>query len=134
MERKLANVILNRYGVEDRFDLRILGIKFHFGIKPISGRNIIRISYEISCMSEITDETQMVFHALIEHSGNIKNICNSIAIATNSPFKTFVSYLISRLSLENIETLWNIVLKQSNPSFFLSTMVSAKSMNLMKKS
>lgn len=132
-ESRLAKVILGKCGDEDKFDLTYMGIKFKLGIKPLSGTKVVKISEQVCKMSEIIDEQQTVFQAMMEHSENIKFVCNAIAIATGSWFTTIVAKGISRLSLEDIETLWNITIRQSNAAFFLNIMVSAKQMNLMKK-
>ena len=133
MEQKLSQIILGKCGEEDRFDLTFLGIKFKLGIKPLSGTKVVKVSEQVCMMSEIKDEQQTVFQAMMEHSENIKFVCNAIAIATGSWFTTIVSKGISRLALEDIETLWNITIRQSNAAFFLNIMTSAKNLNLMKK-
>ena len=132
-ENRLAKVILGKCGDEDKFDLTFLGIKFKLGIKPLSGTKVVKVSEQICKMSEIADEGQTVFHAMTQHSKNLKYVARAIAIATGSWFTAIVARGIQDLALEDMETLWNITIRQSNAAFFLNIMTSAKNLNLMKK-
>lgn len=133
MEERLSKVILGKCGEEDKFDLTFFGIKFKLGIKPLSGTRVVKVSEQVCKMSEIVDEQQTVFHAMMQHSKNIKYVARAIAIATGSWFTPIVARGIQDLALEDIETLWNITIRQSNAAFFLNIMTSAKNLNLMKK-
>lgn len=132
-EERLAKVVLGKCGEEDKFDLTFLGIKFKLGIKPLSGTKVVKVSEQVCKMSEIVDEQQTVFHAMMQHSKNIKYVARAIAVATGSWFTAIVARGIQDLALEDIETLWNITIRQSNAAFFLNIMTSAKNLNLMKK-
>lgn len=132
MEEKLAGVILGEATSEDKFTLTHWKFKFNLSIKPISGYNMMRISSELSRCTDNIDNAQTAFQALVGDAKNIKHICNCISIATGTKYRRIVSKIISKLSLEDIAKLWNIVERQSNADFFLHIMASATQLNILK--
>ncbi len=133
MEKELANVILGRVEDGDKFEIKYWGIKFKLSIKPLSPKKLIAISGFLCRIREI-EEGQSSFHALMKTADDLKLICNSIAISTGFPFRRFLCGAIMKLSLEDVETLFNILIKQSNAAFFLNTMVLGKNLNILKLS
>ena len=70
---------------------------------------------------------------MMNHAENLDHICMAISYATNARFKKFASSVIASLPIEDVKKLWQVVLKQSDPSSFFFIMISAKGMNKMKK-
>ena len=133
MEEELANVILGEATEKDKFVIRHWGIKLKLCIKPLSPKKIIKINRFLCRIKEIKDENQSMFHAMLENSSDLKLTCRAIAISTNFPFKRFVYSAIMKSPLEAIDIMMKILIKQSNATFFLSIMASAKNMNYLAK-
>lgn len=132
-DAEAANVILGEAGEGDKFTLKYGIFKLRLSIKPVTARDMIRISREVCKISAEIDMNDAMFPQMAEQAGGLKYVCRSIAIATGTPYVRLVSRAISRLSLKDIFKLWNIVVKQSDPSSFFFIMVSARGMNKMKK-
>jgi len=132
-EAEAANVILGEAGEGDKFILRYGIFKFRLSVRPVTARDMIRISREVCHINAQIDMNEAMFPQLAEQAGGLKYVCNSIAIATGTKYVKLVSRAISRLSLGDIFKLWNIVVKQSDPSSFFFIMISAKGLNKMKK-
>lgn len=130
-EVEAANVILGRSGAGDKFKIRFGVLRLNLSIPPVTVRGLIKISREISQIAEIDPELSS-FQAQIQNAHSLKYICNAIAIATGSRFTGIISRAVSKLEIKHIQTLWSIVLKQSDPSSFFFIMVSAKGLNQMK--
>lgn len=132
-EERLAKLILNKTSAEDCFDIEHKGKTLKLGVRPLSGRRLVEVSEQLSKCSNLEDNGQSVFHALMENASNLKYVCKAIAIATEAKNLKKTTEAIYNLELSQIETLWNIVVKNSDASFFFSIMNSAKNLNLMKK-
>ena len=133
MEEKLAKLLLNKTSPEDCFDIEYKGRILSLGIRPLSGKKCIEISEEISKCKSIKNEGQTCFQLLMENAIDLKHLCKAIAIATDHKNIKLVTSAILDLENTQIETLWHIVEKNSNATFFLNIMVLAQNMNLMKK-
>uniref|UniRef100_A0A6M3XTL0 Uncharacterized protein n=1 Tax=viral metagenome TaxID=1070528 RepID=A0A6M3XTL0_9ZZZZ len=133
MEKKVSNILLGIAGSEDRFTLKFGWFSFRLKIKPISARQLIAISGEVSQIKDI-DKEQEMFPALMEGITDIRYIARVITIATGTRYKKIVTRAILKLPLKDIQTLFAIVQKQSDPSPFFFTILLAKGrMNLLKK-
>jgi hypothetical protein len=131
-EVEAANVILEQSGEGDKFKIRYGALRLNLSIRPVTVRGLIKISREVAQIGEIDPEMSS-FQAQMTNAHSLKYICNAIAVATGSRFTKIISRAISKLELKHIQTLWAIVIKQSDPSSFFFIMVSAKGMNQMKK-
>ncbi len=133
MEQKVSNVILGIAGTEDRFTLKYGLFRFQLRIKPITARQLIAISGEVAQIKEVKEDQEM-FPALMTGSPDLVHIANIIAIATGTKWRRIVARGILNLDLKDINTLFSIVHKQSDPSPFFFTIILAKGgMNLLKK-
>jgi hypothetical protein len=132
MQEQASNVILGNAGTADRFTLRYGWFRFRLKIKPLSARQLIEISSEISRIGTI-DEQKDMFPALMEGISDTLYIARIIAIATGTKYKGIVTRAILKLPLKDIETLFKIVHKQSDPTPYFFFMVLAKGrMNILK--
>lgn len=133
MEDKVSNILLGVSGSEDRFTLKYGWFRFRLKIKPITARQLIAISSEVSQIKDI-DEKQDVFYALMKGITDIRYIARIITIATGTRYKRIITRGILKLPLKDIQKLFSIVVKQSDPSPFFFTIISAKGrMNILKK-
>jgi hypothetical protein len=133
MERRAANIILGQDGTGDRFILKYGWFKFRLSIKPISTRRLIKISREICQIRDFEDENISYFQALMQHAKDAEYISRAIAIATGTPFVRIVARAISRLPNKDQNTLFKIVIKNSDSEVFFYTMALARKMNILKK-
>ena len=131
MEKSVSNILLGLSGPGDRFTLKYGWFRFHLKIKPITARQLIAISGEISKIKAI-DESKDMFPALLEGITDIRYIAKVVAIATGTRYKRIVARAILRLDLKDIYTLFNIVRKQSDPSPFFLICLQAGKMNILK--
>ena len=132
MQEKASNIILGRTGPSDRFTLRFGWFKFRLGIKPLSAKQLIEISREVSKISSI-DEKKDMFPALMEGVTDTRYIARIIAIATATRYRRIVTRAIMKLPLSDIQTLFKIVRKQSDPTpFFFITILAKGRMNLLE--
>lgn len=132
MQQKAANIILGKAGPSDGFTLKYGLFTFKLKIKPLTAKQLIEISGEVSKLSSI-DESKEMFPALMSGVTDTRYIARIIAIATGTRFKRIVTRGILKLDLKDIHTLFSIVHKQSDPSPFFFTIILAKGrMNLLK--
>ena len=132
MQEKASNIILGRTGPSDRFTLRFGWFKFRLGIKPLSAKQLIEISREVSKISSI-DEKKDMFPALMEGVTDTRYIARIIAIATATRYRRIVTRAVMKLPLSDIQTLFKIVHKQSDPTpFFFITILAKGRMNLLE--
>ena len=132
MERQTSNILLGMAGSEDRFTLKFGLFKFRLSIKPITARQLIEISAEVSQIKEVNKDQDM-FPALMGGITDIKHIARIVAIATGTRFKTVVTRAVMKLPLNDIQTLFAIVYKQSDPSPFFFIISLTGKMNILKK-
>uniref|UniRef100_A0A6M3JVJ6 Uncharacterized protein n=1 Tax=viral metagenome TaxID=1070528 RepID=A0A6M3JVJ6_9ZZZZ len=133
MEKKVSNILLGIAGSEDRFTLKFGWFSFRLRIKPITARQLIAISGEVAQIKDI-DKEQEIFPALMGGITDIRYVARVITIATGTRYKGIVTRAILKLPLKDIQTLFAIVQKQSDPSPFFFTILLAKGrMNLLKK-
>jgi len=133
MQKAASNIILRQHGSGDGFDLKWGWFTFHLKIKALSARQLIAISGELSQLKDINKDGEM-FPVLMDNSSDLIHISNAIAIATGTKWRRVVARAILKLDLENIQTLFKIVHKQSDPSpFFFITLLARGSMNLLEK-
>ena len=132
MKKSVPNILLGLADSSDSFTLKYGLFTFKLKIKPLTLKQLIAISKELSNVNPV-DENKELFSALMEGVSDGQNICNAIAIATGTPFKRIVSRAISRLDLKDIQTLFSIVVKQADPSPFFLTCLQIGKVNLMKE-
>jgi len=133
MERRTANILLGQSDQVDCFRLKWGWFTFNFKIKPISTRQLISISRELCQVGEFENEDMTYFQALVEHVSDARYINRAIAIATGTSFVRIVSRMISNLPNTDQNTLFKILIKNSDAEVFFYTMVLAKKMNILKK-
>jgi hypothetical protein len=132
MEEQVGNVILGESGPSDKFTLKWGIFKFRLGIKPLTAEMMIRISREISKISEVKAEAEM-FTAFMKGCPDLVYISRIIAIATGTRFNRIVAKAVLGLDLKDIRTLFSIVRKQCDSEVFFYIIVTAGKMNLLKK-
>lgn len=132
MEKEITNIILGQEGPADCFVITFGWFKFKLKIKPLTVRQLIKISGELSQVRAV-DESKDVFPALMEGITDTRYIAKVIAIATGTYFQRIVTSAILRLPLKDVNTLFSIVQKQSDPSPFFFICLKAGKMNQMKK-
>lgn len=130
-EVEAADIILGLSGDGDKFRLKWHGLTFKLQIRALSTRTLIRVSREVAQIPELTPETGM-FPAIEVNAKSLDRICRSIAITTGTRFVRLVAVAIKELPLKDVQTLWKIVLKQSDPTSFFFIMASARGMNKLK--
>lgn len=133
MERRVSNILLGHADTADCFRLKWGWFTFHLKIRPISTRRLIKISREICQIRDFEDENMSYFQALMEHAGDAEFINRAIAIATGTSFVGIVTRAISKLSNKDQNTLFKIVIKNSDAEVFFWTMTLARKMNILKK-
>ena len=133
MEKRVANILLGLNDTADRFTLKWGWFTFRLKIKPISTRQLIKISKEICQIRDFEDEDMTYFQALMEHAKDAKYISRAIAIATGTKLVRIVARAISKLPNEDQNKLFQIVIKNSDAEIFFYTMTLAKKMNILKK-
>ena len=132
MQERAGNIILGLAGPSDGFTLKYGWLRFRLEIKPLTAKQLIEISKEVSKLGTI-DENSDMFPALMEGANDLRLIARIIAIATGTRHKRIVTRAILRLPLKVIETLFKIVHKQSDPTPYFFFMVLAKGrMTLLK--
>ena len=133
MEKSVSHILLRQHGSADCFTLRFGWFSFRLKIKPITASQLIAISGEISQLNVIDKDKEM-FPMLMENSSDLIHISNAIAIATGTRWKRIIARAILKLDLKDIQTLFNIVHKQSDPSpFFFISILAKGRMNLLEK-
>jgi hypothetical protein len=132
MQEESSNIILGLAGQSDCFTLRYGWFKFTLKIKPLSAKQLIEISREVSKLKSI-DEEQEMFPALMENASDTLHIARVITIATGTHFRYIVTRAIMKLPLQDLKTLFTIVHKQSDPTpFFFITVLAKGRMNLLR--
>ena len=132
MEERAANILLGISGPGTGFTIRWCGIRFRLKIKLISTERLIKISREISKIGDINEDDGTMFQALMKHAADSKHICRAIAIATGTKFEKIVAHAILKLPLRDVQTLFHLVVSQSDPERFFFTIISARKTSLMK--
>lgn len=125
MNQAISNILLGEPGPEDRFMIRYGWFRFHLSIKPLSARQMIRISGEWSRIKDI-DKNKDMFPALMENVSDLKYIARVIAISTGTKFPKLVTRAILKLKLKDIQRLFAIVQKQCDSEVFFYIIISAK--------
>lgn len=133
MERQVSDILLGRSGAADCFRLKFGWFTFRLKIKPISTKQLIKISGEICQIREFEDENVSYFQALMEHAKDAQFISRAIAIATGTPFVRIIAHAVSNLPNADQNTLFKILIKNSDAEVFFYTMALAKKMNILKK-
>lgn len=132
MQERTANIILGLDGPEDRFTLCYGPFRFMMRIKPLTARQVISISREVSKIPDINEEAEM-FPELMNKASSLEPIARVIAIATGTKWKRLVARAIMKLPLKDIHTLFSVVRKQSDPTpFFFITILAKGRMNILK--
>lgn len=131
MEKEVSNIILGIAGPSDRFRIKWGWISFYLKIKPLTARQIIEISGEISRIKDINVE-QDVFPALLQGSTDLQYIARVIAISTGTKWRRIVAKAILGLDLADIGTLFMLVRKNCDAERFFFIMALAKGMNKLK--
>jgi hypothetical protein len=132
MDQRAADIILGVSDPGDRFTIKWCGISFRLQIKLLTTEQLIKVSKEICKIHDIDDQDETMFQSLMQHVDDERHICKAIAISTGTPFVKIVSRAILKLPLRDIQTLFNIVKKQSDPNAFFFTISSAKKLSLLK--
>ncbi len=133
MQESAANIILGLAGPGDRFTLKYGIFRFRLKIKPLSAKQLIAISKEVSQIGKL-DETKEMFPGLMENINDARHLSRAIAIATGTRWKRIVARAVLKLPLNDIKTLFKIVHKQSDPEPFFFTIILAKGrLNLLKQ-
>lgn len=132
MERKISNILLGIADSEDRFTLKYSWFRFRLKIKPITARQLIAISSKVAQIKDINQEQEM-FPALMVGSPDLIHISNIIAIATGTRWRRIIARAVLKLPLKDINTLFNIVIKQADPSPFFLTCLQIGKLNILKK-
>lgn len=133
MEKELSNVILGESGEADRFKLKIWGITFKMQIRLLTARQLIQIGGEVSKLREIEDPENTMFQVVMQNSGDLKAICKVITIATGTYFQSIIYRAIMRLPLVDIQTLFDIIIKQSDAERFFFIISAGRRLNILKK-
>lgn len=132
MEEEVKNIILGVAGESETFTLKYGWFNFKLGIKPLTAKTIIEISAEMSHLKEV-DDSKYLFLALMDSATDLTVLAKIIAIATGTKFRKIVTHAILKLPLKDIQTLINIVVKQSDMSVFFYTLTSLKGLKSLTK-
>lgn len=132
MEDKLAAMVIGGSKATDRFDLKYHGFTLKLGIPFLSPRTMIRMHRILKDIPEVTDNGQSVFQAILENSQSLRKVCKAIAVATGTMFPCIVAKAIANAPMNDVETLWRIVLKNSDSDAFFFIIGSVKKMNLLQ--
>jgi hypothetical protein len=131
MQEQAANIILGEIGPGDTFVLKYGIFKFRLSIKPLTVRQLIMISRELAKVKDI-DENQDMFKGLMDAVADSRHIARAIAIATGTRMKGLVTRAILRLPTKDLNTLFSLVNKQTDPTpFFFIIMLAKGRMNLL---
>jgi len=133
MKQQVSNILLGRPGPADSFRLKWGWFTFKLSIRPISTRRLIKISGEICQIRDFEDENVSYFQALMEHAKDAEFISRAIAIATGTRFVRIVTHAISKLPNKDQNTLFKIVIKNSDAEIFFWNMALARKINILKK-
>ncbi len=125
MEGEVSNIILGIAGPQDHFTLKYGWFRFRLSIKPLTARQMIRISGEWSRIKDI-DKNKDMFPALMEGVSDLKYISKVIAISTGTRFIKVITRAILNLPLKDIQRLFAIMKKQCDAEVFFYIIISAK--------
>lgn len=132
IQQQATNVLLGIAGPSDRFTLKYGLFTFRLKIKPLTCKQLIAISGEISQLKDINKDQDM-FPALMVGITDIRYIAKIISISTGTYFQRIVTRAILRLPLKDVEILFSIVHKQSDMTRFFFIIAKTGRMNLLKK-
>lgn len=133
MQERAGNIILGIAGPGERFTIRYGPFRFRLKIRPLTAKQLIKISREVSKIADINEEGDM-FSELMQHASDTYFIARTIAIATDTRLTGIITRAIMRLPLKDIKTLFSIVRKQSDPApFFFITILAKGRVNLLKQ-
>lgn len=128
MQSKAADIILGNPGKGDGFTIRYGWFRFHLVIRPLTARQVIEISREVCNIPSVSTDNGL-FPEELAQAESLEYICRSIAIATGTKWQDTVTKAISKLPLNEIATLWGLVIKASDPKVFFSLLLLTKGMN-----
>jgi hypothetical protein len=131
MEERVKNVLLGIAEKADCFTIKYGWFKFRLKIRPLTAKQLILISAEVAKIKEVNKDQEM-FPALMEGCTDLKYISKVIAIATGTRFIRLVSRAVLKLPLKDIQTLFLIVHKQSDPSPFFFIIAKTGRLNILK--
>jgi hypothetical protein len=132
MQENASNIILGIAGPSDGFTIKYGIFRFKLKIKPLTAKQLIEISKEVSKISPIDETKDGTFPALMAGVNDIKYIASVIAIATGTKWRRLVARAILNLDLKDIKALFSIVHKQSDPSpYFFFIILARGRMNLL---
>jgi hypothetical protein len=126
-----ANIILGQSN-SDRFTIKWGWFTLRLKIKLITARELIAISKEI-CQIKDIDQSQDMFTGVMVGASDLRYVSRIIAIATGTRFVRIVACAILRLPLKDIQTLFMIVRKQTDPERFFFIIAATGRMNLLKR-
>lgn len=132
MEKEVSNIILGIASRADRFTVKYGWFRFRLSIRPLTVRQMIEISAELSRIKNVDTEKEM-YQALNEGISDLKYVARAIAIATGTRFRKAVTSALLDLPLADLQTLFALVKKQSDMERFFFIMISTKGMNLLRK-
>lgn len=132
MEEEVKNVLLGQSGKRDQFTIKYLCFNRKLSIKPLTAKMLIEISAEMSNINQVNDSKEM-FPALMDGAPNLYHIAKIISIATGTRYRKIVTRSILRLPLKDIQTLVNIVVKQTDMTVFFYTIISLKGIQSLTK-
>ena len=132
MEDEVKNVILGIAGKRDRFTIKYLGINWRLSIKPLTAKMLIEISAEMSHIKQV-DSSKEMFPNLMDGAKGLRHFAKIIAIATGTKYRRIVTRSILKLPLKDIQTLVNIVVKQSDMEVFFCILISLKGIQSLTK-
>lgn len=132
IESQAADLILGKEVEGEKFSIKFLGITLKFQIRPLTTRQLIRVSKYLSQITEIDQDKEM-FPEMIKRSGELKHVCKAIAIATGSKIPFLNKIIEKQADIEDLFALINIIRKQSNPERFFFILMLARGMNQLKK-
>jgi len=131
-EIESANIILGEAGEAKEFRIKWGWLRFNLRIKPITTKQLILISRELSNVTELNPD-QDAFPEILNNAESLFYISRAIAIATGTRHVKIVAEAIRDLPLIHLKTLFTTLIKQSDPESFFFIMISARGMNKLKK-
>ena len=132
MEDGVKNVILGIAGEKDQFTIKYFGVNWKLAIKPLTAKMLIEISAEMSHVQQVNDSKEM-FPALMDGAPDLLHLARIISIATGTRYRKIVTRAILRLPLKDVQTLINIVVKQTDMTVFFYTIISLKGIQSLTK-
>ena len=133
IEVEAANIVLGKKGSGDRFSLKIFGFSLRFEISYLSTKQIIKLSRIQSRIDTDFDTDKEMFVEMLEKAGNLTLVCKGIAIATRRRIPFLYKIIQRESTLDDLYTLWQVVIKNSDSERFFFIMASARGMNQMMR-